>query len=89
MSTNEQLAKEYTIKILQAHNNKAQIDLVVRDVTNLVYTSTKARISTYDQNEILLLILKLIIDDTLTMKSADNANYLDLIAYISQQFGST
>jgi len=84
MPTFEQLARDYANRITSAHDHKTQANLVFREIKGLVYKSTGSALSAYDRKELLLLVLKEIINTCIVTKSADNSEYLELIAYIAQ-----
>jgi hypothetical protein len=84
MSEHETLAKEYADKVLIASNKVVEIDLVIRSISALQYQD-ESPITPHDKNEIILLMLKIVIDDVIINKNTDNASYLGLITHITQQ----
>ena len=84
MSEHETLAREYATKVLNASNRVVEIDLVIRNISALRYQD-QSPITLCDRNEIILLMLKTVIDDVISKKGTDNASYLGLIAHIIQQ----
>jgi hypothetical protein len=84
MSEHENLAKEYANKVLSASNKVVEIDLVIRSISALHYQD-ESPITSRDKNEIILLMLKIFIDDVITNKNTDNASYLGLISHITLQ----
>jgi hypothetical protein len=84
MSEHETLAKEYADKVLNASNKVVEVDLVIRRISAIRYED-QSSIAPHDRNEIILHLLKIVIDDGISKKSADNASYLGLIAHITQQ----
>jgi hypothetical protein len=83
MSEHETLAKEYADKVLNAGNKIVEVELVIRRISALRYED-QSSITPRDRNEIILHMLKIVIDDGISKKSADNASYLGLIAHITQ-----
>jgi hypothetical protein len=83
MSNHETLAKEYAEKVLNASNKVVEVDLTIRSISALRYTD-QSPITPSDINEIILLILKIVIDDAINKKGTDNASYLGLITHIIQ-----
>jgi hypothetical protein len=84
MSEHETLAKEYAGKVLNASNKVVEVDLVIPNISALRYKD-QSPITPRDRNEIILLMLKIVIDDVISNKSTGNASYLGLITHIIQQ----
>jgi hypothetical protein len=84
MSEHEALAKEYADKVLNSGNKVVEVDLVVRNISALWYKD-QSSITLRDRNEIILYMLKVVIDDVISKESTDNASNLGLIAHITQQ----
>lgn len=84
MSEHETLANQYADKILNASNKVVEVDLAVRSISALRYQD-QSPITPQDANEIILLILKIVVDDVIESRSTDNASYLGLITHIIQQ----
>jgi hypothetical protein len=84
MSEHETLAKEYAGKVLSASNKVVEVDLVIRSISALHYQD-QSPITPRDKNEIILFMLKIVVEDVITNKNTDNASYLGLISHITQQ----
>lgn len=89
MTSIEDFSKQYARKIINAPNSKAQAIAVMGDINGIVYKSNDKPLVTSDRRELLLRILKEIIEEGLVTKSFDNTSYLDLVAYLIQQLEDT
>lgn len=85
MTSYEDIGKKYAERILRSVNAHVEADHVFRELSTVRYKEEQSPITLRTRNELVLYMLKSVIDDVISKKSADNARYLDLIAHIVQQ----
>lgn len=86
MATYNELAKQYLQQLREAADKKSEVQRIVKDINELIYSLSKDPLSKEDKIKIVELMRESLNEGIIT-KAADNTEYLNLIAQILKDIG--